>query len=70
VKIDGEFIRELPRAPVDREVVRAVAQLAEVLGFDTIAEGVEDHETASILRSYGVQYGQGYLYGRPAPLVP
>ena len=68
VKIDGEFIRDLPRAPVDREVVRAVAQLAAVLGFDTIAEGVEDEETARMLRDFGVDFGQGYLYGRPAPL--
>jgi EAL domain-containing protein (putative c-di-GMP-specific phosphodiesterase class I) len=68
VKIDSEFIRDLPHAPVDREVVRAVAQLAAVLGFDTIAEGVEDQETARMLREFGVKFGQGYLYGRPAPL--
>jgi diguanylate cyclase (GGDEF)-like protein len=69
VKIDGEFIRDLPRAPVDQEVVRAITQLAGVLGFETIAEGVEESATADILRDYGVDFGQGFLYGHPAPLA-
>jgi EAL domain-containing protein (putative c-di-GMP-specific phosphodiesterase class I) len=43
-------------------------QLARGFGYDTIAEGVEDHETLALLRSYGGDYGQGYLLGAPAPL--
>jgi len=65
LKIDGDFIRELPRAPTDQLMVEAIQQVAHGLGLKTIAEFVGDAETVDLLRGYGVNFGQGYHLGRP-----
>ncbi|MFZ5815947.1 MAG: bifunctional diguanylate cyclase/phosphodiesterase [Bacillota bacterium] len=70
LKIDGSFIRNLARDPVDQELVRAMVQVARALGRKTIAESVEDGETLELLRQLGVDYAQGYHIGRPVPVWP
>ena len=45
--------------------MRAVIDLARELGLSTVAEGVESAETASLLREYGCQVGQGYYFSEP-----
>ena len=67
LKIDREFVGDLTTNNASRRVVAAVVELARGFGQKTIAEGVEDEETAAILQGLGVDFGQGYLYGRPAP---
>ncbi len=67
LKIDGSFVRGAVRDPKDRQIVRAVAELARGLGRATIAEGVEDAATLEMVRSLGVDYAQGYHIGRPIP---
>ncbi|MDQ1641934.1 MAG: hypothetical protein QOJ90_1285 [Actinomycetota bacterium] len=69
LKIDGEFIKALPSSPVDQVFVRAMVELAHGLGKQTIAEFVEDEETLDLLQTLGVDFGQGYHIGRPAPLT-
>jgi PAS domain S-box-containing protein len=68
LKIDIEFVRDLPRSPASQHVVRAIVGLARDFGHQTIAEGVEDDETLQMLRDYGVGCAQGYGIGRPAPI--
>lgn len=68
IKIDGEFIERLPQTRTDQLVVQAVVDIARGLGTDTIAEFVQDDETLSLLRDFGVGYAQGYHTGRPGPL--
>jgi EAL domain-containing protein (putative c-di-GMP-specific phosphodiesterase class I) len=68
LKIDVEFVRDLPDNPASAHVVRAVVNLARDFGHRTIAEGVEDDVTMEILRDLGVDFAQGYAIGRPAPL--
>jgi PAS domain S-box-containing protein len=68
LKIDIEFVRDLELDPSDQKVVRSIVQVAEQFGMQTIAEGVERDETLELLRSLGVDFAQGYLIGRPAPL--
>jgi diguanylate cyclase (GGDEF)-like protein/PAS domain S-box-containing protein len=68
LKIDIEFVRDLPNNERDMSVVRAIVALAGGFGQQTIAEGVEDEETANLLRDLGVTFAQGYLFGRPAPI--
>jgi diguanylate cyclase (GGDEF)-like protein/PAS domain S-box-containing protein len=68
LKIDGEFIRNCRNSHVDRVVVDSVVELAHGLGKRTIAEFVQDEESASLLRASGVDFGQGYHLGRPQPL--
>jgi PAS domain S-box-containing protein len=69
LKIDIEFVRDLPRDPASQHVVKAVVSLAKSFGKKTVAEGVEDAATLALLREFGVDYAQGYHLGRPAPLA-
>jgi len=68
LKIDGSFIRDLPRSPVDQHLVQAMVAVARGLGKRTIAEFVGDDETLNLLKEFGVDFAQGYFIGRPAPL--
>jgi diguanylate cyclase (GGDEF)-like protein/PAS domain S-box-containing protein len=68
LKIDGSFVRNLSKDPVDKHLVTAMVHLAGSLGKQTIAEFVEDEETLDILRSIGVDCAQGFHIGRPRPL--
>lgn len=71
IKIDGSFIRKLEENPEDQVLVRAMTEMARGLRIKTIAEFVENEKTLAILRSFGVDYAQGYLIGKPSPdLVP
>jgi len=67
LKIDGDFIRTLPDSPIDQLVVKALAEVARGMGRPTIAEFVGDEQTIRLLRSYGVDYAQGFALGRPQP---
>ena len=70
LKIDGDFIRGLPVSRTDQLVVKALAGVVRGMGRETIAEFVGDEPTMSMLRSYGVDYAQGYEVGRPQPHLP
>jgi len=65
LKIDGEFIRDLPSSRKDQLVVQALVGVAHGMGKQTIAEYVGDEPTMSLLREYGVDYAQGFQLGRP-----
>jgi diguanylate cyclase (GGDEF)-like protein len=65
IKIDGTFIRDLPRNDADQLTVKAIVQIAHGLGKRTIAEFVEDEATRELLQEYGVDMAQGYHLGRP-----
>jgi PAS domain S-box-containing protein len=69
LKIDIEFVRDLATNQASQHVVRAVVSLAEGFGQKTVAEGVEDDETLSMLRDFGVDYAQGYAIARPMPVA-
>jgi diguanylate cyclase (GGDEF)-like protein len=66
LKIDIEFIRDLPRSPTDQRLVQALVQFAKAFGLETVAEGIEDSETLALVRAYEVDYAQGFHIGRPA----
>jgi PAS domain S-box-containing protein len=68
LKIDIEFVRNLPSNLANQHLVKAVVNLAHGFGKQTIAEGVEDEESVDLLRDYGVDFAQGYYLGRPAPI--
>ena len=67
VKIDREFVHELPVDPVDHAVVEAIARIANVASLEVIAEGVETHIQAGRLRDLGIHNHQGFLYSRAVP---
>ncbi len=68
VKIDGSFVRHLTVDEIDQHVVRALVEVAKGLGCATVAEFVTDEETVRLLRTLGVDYGQGFHLGEPAPI--
>ncbi|WP_433301338.1 EAL domain-containing protein [Actinoplanes sp. CA-030573] len=70
VKIDGEYVVDLVANPQDQVLVRALVQVCQAYGIHTVAEFVQDEPTLRLLRELGVDYVQGYLIGRPAPLLP
>src|SRR5271163_4561706 len=69
LKIDGDFIRGLPRSRNDQLVVKALVGVVKGMGRSTIAEFVGDGPTLSLLRDYGVDYAQGFEVGRPQPVL-
>ncbi len=69
LKIDGSFVKDMATDPIDRAMVEAIHRVGNVMGLETIAEFVEDHEIAQKLTEIGVNYGQGYGLGKPRPLA-
>jgi EAL domain-containing protein (putative c-di-GMP-specific phosphodiesterase class I) len=67
LKIDIEFVRDLLTNPDNIHVVKAIVSLARAFGLSTIAEGVEDEQTLTLLRAEGVDFAQGFHLGRPRP---
>jgi diguanylate cyclase (GGDEF)-like protein len=65
LKLDRQFIAPVLVDWRAAAIVRAVIDLAHVLGVTTVAEGVEDEATAARLREYSCEVGQGYYYSPP-----
>jgi diguanylate cyclase (GGDEF)-like protein/PAS domain S-box-containing protein len=68
LKIDISFVRRIHETS-GQSIVRAIIQFAKALQLTTIAEGVEDQAAAELLTSMGVDYLQGFHFGRPMPLA-
>ncbi|WP_181444298.1 EAL domain-containing protein [Pseudoxanthomonas sp. z9] len=68
LKIDGQFVRNLQSQRSDLEIVRAAVAVANAHGLTTVAEYVENASLAEQLGAMGVQWGQGYHFGRPQPM--
>ncbi len=68
LKVDRSFVSEMLTRPRDRDIVKAVIDLAHNFSLQVVAEGVEDEETAVELTALGCDILQGYLIGRPKPV--
>jgi len=67
LKIDRSFVEGIESKQEDRAIIRAIQSLAEALGQQTIAEGVETADQSAAVRAIGCHHQQGYLFGRPMP---
>ncbi|WP_054286302.1 bifunctional diguanylate cyclase/phosphodiesterase [Gulbenkiania mobilis] len=67
IKIDRSFITDLPQDSENAAIVSAIIQLANALGMQTLAEGVETHDQRRFLADLGCHALQGFLTGRPQP---
>jgi diguanylate cyclase (GGDEF)-like protein len=68
IKIDQSFVRGAASATNrNAAIIRAIVTLAETLGMDTCAEGVETHDDLQLIRELGVSMVQGYIFGQPSP---
>ena len=65
LKIDRSFVSGMLSDRDKIAIVRAILSLAQALGMQTTAEGIETNELAQTLAALGCTYGQGYLYARP-----
>ncbi len=70
IKIDGSFVQNMVHTPVDQAMVRSMNQVAHALGKITIAEFVENEETLRLLRSFHVDFAQGFHVGKPRQDIP
>lgn len=68
LKIDGQFVKEIAKNPIDREMVSAIHQVGMSMGIKTVAEFVEDQDIVDVLAEIGVHYAQGYHLGKPIPI--
>lgn len=68
LKIDVDFVRDLPSNQANQHLVKAVVSLARSFGLETIAEGVGDTESLALLQELGVDFAQGYFLGCPEPI--
>jgi diguanylate cyclase (GGDEF)-like protein/PAS domain S-box-containing protein len=69
LKIDRQFIARVASDPVSARITEAVTDLAQLLHIDVVAEGVETAEQASAVARMGIDFVQGFYFGRPAPLA-
>uniref|UniRef100_UPI0035C9596F EAL domain-containing protein n=1 Tax=uncultured Sphingomonas sp. TaxID=158754 RepID=UPI0035C9596F len=67
IKIDQSFVRGAA-IPGNRNaaIIKAIVTLADTLGMETTAEGVENHDEIALIRALGCSHIQGYVYGKPA----
>ena len=70
VKIDGAFVQNIARSSDDRAFVQTLIDLARRLQIKTVAEWVQDEESAALLREWGCDYIQGRLIGLATPERP
>jgi EAL domain-containing protein (putative c-di-GMP-specific phosphodiesterase class I) len=67
VKIDRSFVNDLTPQSGALVIVKSILDLAQSLGLDVVAEGVEQSDQAALLKKLGCPKLQGYLYSRPLP---
>ena len=67
LKIDRSFVRDIDREADDAAIAHAVIAMAHSLGLQVTAEGVENEAQLALLRQYGCNDFQGYLFSRPVP---
>ena len=66
VKIDGAYVQEAEKSANGKAFLKSMATLCRDLGILTVGEMVETNEMADLLVEAGVDYGQGWLFGRPS----
>lgn len=69
LKIDGSFVRGIDQPGLSEAVVRSITEIAHLLDMRAVGEQVETEQQLELLRTIGVDYGQGYLFQRPQPIA-
>lgn len=69
LKIDQAFVRDIEPDSADAVIVRAIIGLCQHFNMKVVAEGIETEQQRDLLREFGAQIGQGYLFAKPMPAV-
>lgn len=69
LKIDGSLITKIASDAKTRMTVATIVRFAQQMGLKVVAEFVENRQTVDVLREMGVEYAQGYYYGRPSASI-
>jgi diguanylate cyclase (GGDEF)-like protein len=67
LKIDRSFVKDIAHNEEDRKLVETIIVIAHLFGCSVVAEGIEHEAERQILRGFGCEHGQGYLFARPLP---
>lgn len=67
IKIDKSFVKEIEKGAIKANLIPNIVAIADSLGSNVIAEGIEVKEQIDYLSSFNVLYGQGYFFSRPCP---
>jgi len=67
LKVDRSFVSQLEKNQRNYQITQMILVLTHQLGYRAIAEGIETPDQLQLLRELGCDYGQGYLFARPAP---
>lgn len=67
IKIDQSFVRDITHSKDDFEIVKSIAMLANSLGKEVLAEGVEDKECLDLIKQLKIHKCQGYYFAKPMP---
>lgn len=68
LKIDKSFVQQMENSGRSMQIVRSALELSRLLGMTSVAEGIEDEETAKALLKLGCTYAQGFHFGKPMAL--
>jgi EAL domain-containing protein (putative c-di-GMP-specific phosphodiesterase class I) len=68
VKLDGAYVRNATNGDRDRNFIGSLTEMVGATGAKVVAEMIETEENAQLMQRLGVQYGQGYLFGKPSAL--
>ncbi|MDD5365575.1 MAG: bifunctional diguanylate cyclase/phosphodiesterase [Gallionellaceae bacterium] len=69
LKIDKSFVMDMLASESDAVIVRATVDLAHNLGLKVTAEGIENPEALEMLKRFGCDIGQGFLFAQPMPMA-
>lgn len=69
IKIDRSFVQDAPQSKRNRILLKSIFDIARMLEFSVVAEGIETKEQLMLLQSFGCAIFQGYYFGRPVPLA-
>ncbi len=65
IKIDKAFVQQMEGSARSLQIVRSALELSRLLGMTSVAEGIEDEDTANALAQMGCTFAQGFHYGKP-----